>query len=440
MAVALDGRITDVNEAAEALSGRRRDELIGREFADCFTNGVQARDICRQVFSIGRVRDYPLTLRHVDGSQTEVLYNASVFRDEHEQIAGAITVARDITQLRQYQHDLEQANAEAKLLGRMSDMLQSCQTLDESVPVVQASLQQLFPCSQGRLFLADDAGAPLHEAACWGGLAPQAAAILPLDCWALRRNHVHDVGFENRLNPPCHEFSGETRPYLCLPLHAQGQPLGIIHLILDESLEAMSRSRQLAQTAADSIGLSLANLRLRERLQALSIRDPLTGLYNRRFMEEALAREISRTARTGKPLAVAMLDLDHFKRFNDSHGHDAGDAVLREFAQLLAGFREGSDLACRYGGEEFLLILPGADAQHAAIRLDALRQALARLHVVHGGTALPAITVSIGLADCVAHGRRSAELIKAADEALYRAKELGRNRIEIAPVQRSATA
>ena len=433
MAIALDGRITDVNEAAETLTGHRRDELIGREFAECFTNGVQARDICRRVFSIGRVRDYPLTLRHVDGSQTEVLYNASVFRDEHEQIAGAITVARDITQLRQYQHELEQANAEARLLGRMSDMLQSCQTLDESVPIVQASLLQLFPSSQGRLFLTDDAGAQLHEAACWGGLERQHASILPINCWALRRNHVHDVGFENRLNPPCHQLSGETRPYLCLPLHAQGQPLGIIHLVFDESHEARHRSRQLAQTAADSIGLSLANLRLRESLQALSLRDPLTGLYNRRFMEEALAREISRATRAGKPLTVAMLDLDHFKHFNDNHGHDAGDAVLQAFAQLLTGFRQGSDLACRYGGEEFLMILPGADAEHAASRLEDLRQALARLNVAHGGSALPAITVSIGLAGCVAHRLRSAELIKAADEALYRAKELGRNRIEIAP-------
>lgn len=222
-------------------------------------------------------------------------------------------------------------------------------------------------------------------------------------------------------------------PYLCVPLQAQGTVLGIVHLefpaIFDDA-ERMDRRRQLAVSVADSISLALANLRLRESLHALSIRDPLTGLYNRRFMEEALSRELSRSLRSRKSLAVAMLDLDHFKNFNDTYGHQAGDLVLKEVAQLLLGFRQGSDVACRFGGEEFVLVLPEMERDDALARMQHLCQRVAALVMDYQGQALPTITVSIGLALFPGAGDSVEKLIHAADSALYRAKANGRNRVE----------
>lgn len=436
MTIGLDGRIMDVNQAAEHFTGIPREQLIGQAFADCFTEPEQARESWQQVFVAGRVRDYPLTLKHVNGGLTEVLYNASVFRDEQGNIVGAFAAARDVTLLRESQRRLERTNAQGQMLRRMSDMLQSCQAMDEGVSIIEAGLQQLFPQAKGRILMIDASGHLLVEVARWrrDGVG-HAAIITPADCWALRRGHVHDVGFAQSLGPRCRFCSDDEPVHLCLPLEAQGQPLGVIHLVPSGDDDTLARARELAETVADSLSLGLANLRLRENLQTLSMRDPLTGLYNRRFMEEGLQREIGRAVRAQHALAVAMLDLDHFKHFNDDYGHDAGDAVLTAFASLMLGFRTGSDIACRYGGEEFLLVLTEIDREHALLRLEGFRQSVSRLVLQHRGQALPGVTVSIGVALFPDHGQHASELVKAADQALYRAKSSGRNRVVVAEAE-----
>lgn len=188
---------------------------------------------------------------------------------------------------------------------------------------------------------------------------------------------------------------------------------------LQESLQAQER---LNRALEDS----------RHELAELAIRDPLTRLYNRRFMEEALARELVRAERETDSLAVAMLDLDHFKAYNDDYGHAAGDAVLRAFAQAMHGFRQGSDVACRFGGEEFVLILPGLDREGAFARLDAFRREVSGLVVAHEGRELPRLRVSIGVSFYPEHGRRVDVLLDQADQAMYRAKAAGRDRVMLA--------
>lgn len=173
----------------------------------------------------------------------------------------------------------------------------------------------------------------------------------------------------------------------------------------------------------------LETVRERELLRSLAIRDPLTGLYNRRFMEEELARQLSHVRREGRPLAIAMLDLDHFRDANDRHGHLAGDLVLRSLAVLLQGFRHGSDIPCRYGGEEFVLIMPGATGAEAVSRLEPLRRRLAETGVHHEGRLLQPLTASIGVAEFPIDGDDVEALLDAADRAMYRAKRSGRNRI-----------
>jgi diguanylate cyclase (GGDEF)-like protein len=187
--------------------------------------------------------------------------------------------------------------------------------------------------------------------------------------------------------------------------------------------------QQLAQTVAEQLGLAVANLKLRETLRNQSIRDPLTGLFNRRYMEETLERELHRAERTDRPLCVAMLDLDHFKALNDSSGHEAGDLLLAEMGRLLrAGVRRG-DVACRYGGEEFVLILPDANREDGFRRVDQLREGMRQLRVTHRGRSVGAPSFSGGLAAFPADGRTVEDLLRAADAALYLAKHAGRNRI-----------
>ena len=186
---------------------------------------------------------------------------------------------------------------------------------------------------------------------------------------------------------------------------------------------------KIASAAGTQVASAMANLNLRAALRAQSIKDPLTGLFNRRYLEETLQREELRAKRMGAPVSVVMVDLDHFKAFNDAHGHQAGDQVLRLAAEELRSSIRGEDIACRYGGEEFTLILPGAGLEQALARAERVRIALNQLRLAAAGRTLPSLTASLGVATLPDHGEDWAEVLQRADAALYRAKETGRNRV-----------
>jgi diguanylate cyclase (GGDEF)-like protein len=226
--------------------------------------------------------------------------------------------------------------------------------------------------------------------------------------------------------------------YLCVALVAQGDTLGIYHLqftngassqVWDDGFRASQQS--LASTVAGQIGLALANLRLRETLRDQSIRDPLTGLYNRRFMQESLDRELQRAKRKKRPLAIIFLDLDHFKRFNDVFGHDAGDMVLRSLADVFRQHFRADDVICRYGGEEFAVILPESSAKDAGERANELRAVVKKVSLRHKGKILDRVTLSIGVSAFPENGSAPEDLLKVADDCLYQAKAKGRDRVAV---------
>jgi len=190
-----------------------------------------------------------------------------------------------------------------------------------------------------------------------------------------------------------------------------------------------ARQTSLAVTVGEDIKLSLFNVRLREKLREQATRDPLTGLYNRRYLEESLERELHRTTREGVPLCVAMLDLDYLKQFNDTFGHEAGDRVLRELGRLLRDKLRKSDISCRFGGEEFVLVLPGSTLADARQRVEEMRLLVKGLQVRHDDQILGRLTVSAGVAGSPEHGSTAAELLHVADAALYSAKQAGRDRV-----------
>lgn len=199
-----------------------------------------------------------------------------------------------------------------------------------------------------------------------------------------------------------------------------------------EAEAACGRSSAMDRAIADTIGPALEIIRERQRLRSLAIRDPLTGLFNRVFMEEELMRLVHQMNRLGRPMAVAMIDLDRFRSFNEDHGHLAGDLVLRSVAAWFEGFRRGSDVACRYGGDEFVLILPEAGAVQTRARIDPLRRRLADTTILHEQRRLPAVTASVGVAEFPTDATTAVALLQAADEALYRGKQAGRDRICLA--------
>jgi diguanylate cyclase (GGDEF)-like protein len=180
---------------------------------------------------------------------------------------------------------------------------------------------------------------------------------------------------------------------------------------------------------SEHLSLALANLKLRETLRTQSIRDPLTGLFNRRYMEESLERELRRAERRGHPVGVIMIDLDHFNHFNNTFGHQAGDALLQAFGELLRTRVRSEDIACRYGGEEFTLIMPEAPPEIVLQRAEQLREEVRELRVNLRGQALGMVTASMGVAVFPTDAGVGSELIREADRALYLAKEAGRDRV-----------
>jgi diguanylate cyclase (GGDEF)-like protein len=188
---------------------------------------------------------------------------------------------------------------------------------------------------------------------------------------------------------------------------------------------------QLATMLAEQVSLAMANLELRELLRQQAVRDPLTDLHNRRYLEDALVRETARSQQDGKPLALAMLDIDHFKGINDSHGHEAGDAVLRGLGRILRETTRASDIIGRFGGEEFLMLMPGVTAEVAAQRAQQVLDAVHRMQVTLPSAVLDGVTLSTGLAVMPVHVANGEDLLAAADAALYEAKREGRNRVVV---------
>jgi diguanylate cyclase (GGDEF)-like protein len=227
---------------------------------------------------------------------------------------------------------------------------------------------------------------------------------------------------------------------------AQGNTIGVLHLtfgsatpLRNDSGKENSRDaiQRLAIGAASQIALSLASLRLRETLREQSIRDPLTRLFNRRYLEESLERELQIASRKKQTIAVLFLDLDHFKSFNDTFGHDAGDMVLQSLADLFRNFFRATDICCRYGGEEFAVILPESNAQDAAIRADALRVEVKNLRLQYKRQNLAPLSLSVGIAAFPEHASISDDLLKIADQCLYQSKSRGRDSVTIAVAQNS---
>jgi diguanylate cyclase (GGDEF)-like protein len=318
----------------------------------------------------------------------------------------------------------------------LMDALQSCQTVEEGYSISGNTLPHILATQAGALCITRSSRDLVEVVASWGEKCASEKAFGPDECWALRRGRTHVFDHPNSPLRCSHIDKSSKSPYVCVPLAAQGETLGVLYREglpgnKDDFFELSDLGRQ-ANAAGERISLALANLKLRDVLRTQSIRDPLTGLFNRRYMEETLSREIQRAFRNNESLSLLMLDIDHFKQFNDTFGHQAGDTLLREFGAFLSRRTRGQDVACRFGGEEFAIILTAASIEAATKRAELLCQETRQLSVIHSGQTLGKVTISVGLSSFPSNGKNSEELLKAADEALYLAKGQGRDRIELA--------
>jgi len=420
--------------------------------------------------------------RKKSGEVVRVALKTTPLFDEHNKLVGEITVARDVTVLHRTEEALRAAQAtlharlaslreanrsltreiaarrkadaamrrnnqalaatvpqleafhrDGEALSRMAELLQSCTQRGEAYAIVRETGAQLFPESSGSLFIYRESRDVLEHVTSWGSTHARDTTLTPDECWALRLGSPHFVPQTRAIR--CRHAHEDVHSYVCMPVQGQGQVLGLLHIAVEVNPRTMRPARDAEQrlrAMTDRVGPALANLKLRDALRELALRDGLTGLYNRRYLEDAVSRELHRAERNGKPVAIVMIDIDGFKHFNNKYGHDAGDFVLSALARAITKSTRPSDIACRYGGEELAVVLPETSLESARERAEEMRFAIRDTNLTHLGQALPAPTASFGVAVYPANGTKPADLLKAADQALYRAKQEGRDRVCVA--------
>jgi len=431
--------LASINVTPTEIPGRGGSEftqLIGQVLA-----GNTLRKTIRQRRSDGKILDLalhgvPLLVR------SEVRGAYLIYEDVSEQMRASEAQRDHAESLDRVVKELELRTKQTMLLNEMGSLLACSGSVKEACDVVAKSVPKLFPhASSGALYLFRSSRDLIEAAVRWGHEDALAPTFPPDACWALRRGQLHWSGCPGNEIACQHLTKNSTTDSLCVPMVAQGNTIGVLHLEFERAVELRVESgtdgyrnsqQGLAISAASQVALSLASLQLRETLREQSIRDPLTRLFNRRFLEESFERELQLAGRKKQSIAVLFLDLDHFKRFNDTFGHDAGDMVLRSLADLFRNFFRVTDICCRYGGEEFAIILPESTSHDAAIRADALRSEVKGLRLKYKGQSLGPLTVSVGVAAFPEHGSTSVALLKIADQCLYESKGRGRDVVTVA--------
>jgi diguanylate cyclase (GGDEF)-like protein len=429
------GKIEFMNPAAGRIFNREVESFIGTEFDLPLVNG-ETTEI--GIFRPGKdpgVGDMYVVETEWLGEKAHLI----TIRDitEHKQTEEKIKHAQEALFI--INNKLEERNRQNNLLSEMRELLQSCSNVQEVPAIVINYAAKLFSGTHGALFLLSDSKTDLQSVAKWGDFPEDVNnnIFTPDACWGLRQGRVYVV--ENmKIGPICpHLKQPLSNAYVCLPLIGKGEILGLLHLGTKRSAQEDDRQwnivelKEIVVIFAEYLSLSIANIKLSEKLTSQSIRDPLTRLYNRRYMDEIIQHEILRAARQQTMIGVVMVDIDHFKQINDTYGHETGDEYLMKLADFFKLKIRGSDFIFRYGGEEFMLILPESSVEDTCKYAESLRKEIKNMKVHFRGQLLPSITLSFGIAAYPDHGLDTIELIRVADKALYRAKEEGRDRVII---------
>jgi len=443
----LDGRITSINKAAELITGYTRAEAL-RLNARQLVVPEHLRAACRMIErQVGGESPPPFEIDIIckDGRRVALEISTHIISRDGKP-AGVQGIARDITErkkteealqqakqnLEAWVQELEQRTREMTLLNEMGDMLRACMTTEEAYSVIVRVAQQIFPVQVGALHVISAARNQVEAAAVWGDASQVERVFTPDECWALRRGRVHWVEDTDNGLLCKHLPQPPPRGYLCVPMMAQSEALGVLYLTQPANSRLTEAKQRLAVAMAEHIAMALSNLKLHETLRSQSIRDPLTGLFNRRFMEESLELELRRAARNRRPLGTILLEVDNLQAISRSFGSDAEDSVLVELGNLLQTIIRKEDIACRFDAEKFMIILPHGSLEIAAQRAGNLCELVKDLEIRHRGRSVGRIAISVGIAGFPEQGRMVEAIFRAADAALQRAKAEGGDRVVIA--------
>lgn len=450
----LDGVVLTWNSAAEHVFGYTSAEAVNRSLSFAFSIqdwSAFLRDLASAA-SGSRSLLRSITCVSKEGDPVALSASLSAVRHPSGYVAGIALIARQAgssvseesalrdanAHLCETIRNLEQRNREMNFVQQLSTLLQACLTADEAHLVLAQSLPKLFPAGTGAVFEWNTSVNLLEATVKWGQPPLSEGVFTPEECWALRSGRVHRVADPASPLLCPHLSRLNSANSICAPLIASGETLGILTVqgcpyeagqSAEVQQRVLSARQQLVETLSGHIALALANLRLRENLRAQSIRDPVSGLFNRRYLDETLPREIHRAERDGRNLGIIMCDLDSFKSFNDAHGHAAGDTLLRTFGELVARVVRAGDIACRYGGDEFVLILLDTSLETAERRAELLLREFRRIAIQYGESFLNPGSLSLGVSAFPTHGNAASNLLRVADDALYRAKAEGGNRV-----------
>ena len=447
----LSGEVTFANPAAANLTGyqagemhhRLIQELIHYQKADGSPYPLEECPMHRTLMDGESRRVFDDVFWTKEGEPLPVEYVTTPINEDGRP-AGAVVIFRGIAERKRWEGELRKANEQLQklvargdernhqmmLLQEMGDVFQVCQSSPEAYGVIAEFAPQFFADYSGALYILNNAINFFEMAGSWGENPPPEVIFGFDECWALRRSKAHSFN-SAAAGLRCQHVSLPVTS-LCIPLMAQGEAMGVLHLQSPRPIpaEQLAAARQLGTSVAEGMALALANQRLREIMRHQAIRDSLTGLYNRRYLEETLEREVHRGNRLGICIGIIMMDLDQFKAYNDNYGHTAGDEMLRAAGQLIQNQVRGEDIACRYGGEEFLVIMPGASLEVVQLRAETIVREVKQLHLQNH--ALHPITISAGVAIFPDDGATADLVVQTADQALYRAKAAGRDRVMVA--------
>ncbi len=435
-----------VNKTLSKMLGYSQEELTGRRLPDV----THPEDVHKCARLVEKVRSGSIPHDHVEkrlltagGEVLWVQLTVSLIRDKDRNPSLGLAIIEDIGErkktaeelqqtnrkLASWVNELEQRTQEMTWLGEMGDMLRSCLTAEEIYGVIIRMAQRLFPAQSGALYVIASSGSIAESVAVWGDASMAERAFHPDECWAMRRGRVHCVE-EAHTGLLCkHLPYPPPAGYLCIPLIAQSDVIGILHLTYRQGEPVSEAKQSLALAMAEQIALALSNLRLHEAIRSQAIRDPLTGLLNRSFMEESLELELHRAARYHRPLGIIMLELDDYESLVETCGRDEVDAILRDLGGALHSQVRKEDLACRCGTQRFAVILPLGSMETTRQRAEILRDLIEKLAVKDHGRKTARITASLGVATYPENGRTIEDLLRAANEALKNARAAGGNRV-----------
>jgi diguanylate cyclase (GGDEF)-like protein/PAS domain S-box-containing protein len=447
------GRVTYLNSVFTRLFGWTLDEVKGSPL-DFIPE--ESREESLEALERMRRGDVAIALETrrttKNGRTLEIRGGISQFKDTNGRFAGSIVLLRDVTNIKNTEKALRESNRrlaqsvreqktrarELSLLNSMNELLQACHSEVDTYKVMAGVCRQLFSGDAGFLSMRDEASNRFAAVSSWGDDALKDIDYDDHDCWAVRLGKMHAVEDPAGDLSCMHPIGEKTHSYLCLPVSSGGGVIGILHVLFKmrpgrksfEEVKLHQGSKLIIlSTMLEHYALSLLNLRLHHTLKSQSIRDPLTGLFNRRYLDESLRRETFRCRRHGASTGIIMIDVDRFKAFNDTYGHEVGDLILKEFASFLQRHTRDEDILCRYGGEEFVLLMPDSNLANAHRRGEQLCDLVRNsLRINHKGITHQ-ITISIGISAFPGSGATIEAAQNAADMALYDAKRQGRDRV-----------